>query len=554
MALKAKQISPLCKITATDTEIFECIPQYDRKTVLRGERVSYQIAIKCSYRAFAHIWCESDFGETLKLYCEKDVIVDKPSREKIEDENFLLTEPGYLPDVLIPMAEKNNNIFLTTSNTMIWVRLDIPTDAAVGEHNIKICFGVQKLNDYMNENYVETASAEFTIDIIDAILPEQSLIYTRWIHLDCIANYHGVEIFSEAHWSLIEKYIATAVDLGINMILVPVHTPPLDTAIGSRRSCIQLVDIEKIGDKYKFNFDKLRRYISVCKRCGVKYYEITHMFSQWGAECTPNIVVTENGQSDYMFGWHVKSNSEEYIEFLKQYIAAIFGELDAEGISKNTYFHISDEPSMANIDRYKTAHDIFKPLIGNSKILDALSKIEFYEQGLVECIATRVDHISEFLSHEIEDQWVYYCNIPERVYTNSYIAMPSARVRILGFLCYKYNIKGFLHWALNFYNSSLSRYPINPYLTTSTDGNSQSGDAFIVYPASNGVYSSIRGEVTYQAIQDIRLCKALEARIGKDAVVKLIDSTAGLNITFENYPSNNEFFEELSLKMTELLR
>ena len=48
-------------------------------------------------------------------------------------------------------------------------------------------------------------------------------------------------------WELIEKYIAAAVDLGINMIMVPVHTPPLDTAINTRRPCVQLVDITKNG-------------------------------------------------------------------------------------------------------------------------------------------------------------------------------------------------------------------------------------------------------------------------------------------------------------------
>ncbi len=338
------------------------------------------------------------------------------------------------------------------------------------------------------------------------------------------------------------------------MILVPVHTPPLDTAIGFTRTCVQLVDIEKKGDKYEFGFEKFHRYISICKKCGVKYYEITHMFSQWGAECTPNIMVTENGKTDYMFGWHVKSDSDEYISFLGQYIAAIFHELEVAGVSKNTYFHISDEPSMANIDRYKTAHDIFKPLIGDSKILDALSKMEFYDQGLVDCVATRVDHIADFLPRNIENQWVYYSNTPERIYPNSYIALPLGRVRIIGLICYKYNIKGFLHWGFNFYNSSLSRYAVNPYLTTSTDCHSQAGDAFIVYPAPKGAYSSIRAQVTYEAFEDMRICQALEARIGHEAVVKLIDETAGMDITFENYPINNVFFEKISVKMMELLR
>lgn len=115
------------------------------------------------------------------------------------------------------------------------------------------------------------------------------------------------------------------------MILLPVHTPPLDTEVGAVRPCVQLVEIEKKGDVYEFNFDKLKRFVDICKKHGVRYYEIAHLFSRWGAKCTPNIMISENGRKDYMFGWHVAANSVEYISFLKQYIKALSTELMKEG-------------------------------------------------------------------------------------------------------------------------------------------------------------------------------------------------------------------------------
>ena len=125
------------------------------------------------------------------------------------------------------------------------------------------------------------------------------------------------------------------------------------------------------------------------------------------------------------------------------------------------------------------------------------------------------------------------------------MAMPSRRVRILGFLLYKFDIKGFLHWGFNFYHSQLSRYPINPYLTTSADHAFPSGDGFIVYPGKDAVYPSIRGEIMYEAIQDLRICEALEAKIGRAAVTALIDEKAGAPLTFEQYPKTDAFLEEL---------
>ena len=359
--------------------------------------------------------------------------------------------------------------------------------------------------------------------------------------MDCIANAHKVPIYSQAHWELIEAYIAAAVDMGVNMVMVPVHTPPLDTAVGTTRPCVQLVDIEKHGDKYTFCFEKFHRYIAICKKCGVRYYEIAHLFSQWGAQYTANIRVSENGNTDYRFGWHVAADDPSYVDFLKQYLPAIAAELENEGIAACTYFHISDEPKPQNLEAYQAAAEIIRPLIGNSKTYDALSNYVFYEKGLVKCPVTSIDHIHEFLEHKIDDQWLYYCCFPQTVYPNGFMAMPSYRLRILGVLMYKYNIKGFLHWGFNFYNACHSLYTIDPYLTTSADGTYPSGDPFVVYPCDGGVYTSLRAEVMYDALQDMRICQALEAVVGRERVVALIDETAGFDLRFDHYPQTDAY-------------
>ena len=100
---------------------------------------------------------------------------------------------------------------------------------------------------------------------------------------------------------------------------------------------------------------------------------------------------------------------------------------------------------------------------------------------------------------------------------------------------YKHSIKGFLHWGLNYYNSRISLYPINPYATTSADGVFPSGDPFILYPSKDGAYNSIRGKVIYEAIEDMKVCATLEKYIGRDAVVELIDSMAGEELKFDKY-------------------
>lgn len=547
MEFEIVQVSSLEKVRAQDSLKRD---EIHKKTVLAGERLSYQICMKSDLRMDAVVSLESELSEAVRLYLVQDAYIDLPTREvDMEGEDYMTLEQGFMPDILVPMEEQGFRMRITPDTSTIWVKVDIPKDAPAGDYRVTVKIAPAE-EQFLTGNTF-TFSRTMDIQVIPTVLPEQKLIYTRWFYADCVAVQHNVEIYSEEHWNLIDRYIAAAADVGVNMILVPIHTPPLDTAIGITRPCVQLVDIEKKGDSYEFSFEKFRRFIDICKKNGIRYFELAHMFSQWGAKCAPNIMVTENGKKDYLFGWHVAADSEEYVAFLKQYIAAISAELVREGISEQTYFHISDEPTLESMETYKTASDIMRPLIGDSKTFDALSNYDFYEKGLIECPVTSVGHIHEFLEHDIENQWAYYCCGPEKVFPNSFLAMPSHRVRVLGYLLYKYDIKGFLHWGLNFYNGCVSRYPINPYVTTSGDKTFPSGDPFIVYPGRDSVYPSIRGEVTYEAVQDMDICFALEKQIGRDAVVAMIDDAAGRDLRFDDYPKNKEFLEGLRSRMVE---
>lgn len=553
-----KQISSLEKVRSESDMRYD---EIKRKTLLRGERFSYQIAAKddryfgITTEIVGKIEVESVLSPYIKVFYVDNAVMDCPLDDvnAAFESDFIDKEPGLMPDILVPIEEQGNMWIVRWTARSLWVELNVPEDIEPGIYDINIKLHKMDMDGMeMEDTYVFTKT--MTVEIIDAKIVPQSLIYTRWLYVDCIADYHGVDVYSEKHWALIEKYITQAVECGINMILVPVHTPPLDTAIGHTRTCVQLVDIKKEGDVYHFSFDRFHRFVEICKKCGVKYFEIAHMFSQWGAKCAPNIMVEENGKTDYLFGWHVAADSDIYIDFLKQYIGAISKALVAEGIDKNTYFHISDEPSLENMETYKRASEIIRPLIGESKTFDALSSYEFYEKGLVECPVTGIAHIHEFLDKKIENQWLYYCCSAQSVFCNSIMSMPSSRVRVLGLLMYKYDIKGFLHWGLNFYNGRISKFRLDPYVTTSAYGAFPSGDPFVLYPSKDGAYSSIRAKIIYEAIEDMKICHTLEKYIGRQAVIEMIDSYAGAPLAFDVYPKGNDYLERLRNIMTDMIK
>lgn len=524
------QLSSLAKVF--EKEIYG--NKADSLLLVKGQSSAYQIALMGEGEYSFEL--KSEISDYIKVYKVGYVPSDIPAYPQAHDDNYLVLEACKLPDPLFPVEDDKitleNGKYLT-----LWIDLNIPIDAKIGAFPIEFTLASP-------EN--EKTSSVFNVEIKDITLPEQDITVTQWFHADCIADVHGVEVFSPEHWTLIEKYIAMANSGGINMILVPVLTPPLDTEVGGERTTVQLAKIEKTENGYIIDLSRLERFIDICLANGIKFFEINHFFTQWGASFTPKVIATVNGEEKRIFGWDVSATAPEYKEFLEALVPQIISTFENKGIDKSRlYFHVSDEPSNNNIDNYRAAANVILPLIEGCNHTDALSHFDFYQQGLVPNPVVAIDALEPFLDAKIKNLWCYYCCAQAREVANRFMAMPSSRNRIIGAQIYKYDIAGFLHWGYNFYNSQLSRYKINPYEITDAGKGFPSGDAFSVYPYKNGVIPSLRFRVFKQALCDISLLKLLERKIGKESTVALIDRVANMDMTFKKYPKDEEFFTEL---------
>ena len=548
--VEIKQLSALEKVRPQDALT---APEQLSRTVFLGERVSYQLVFHCGNMMdeVLEVSIQSPLLPYIRVYQVKRAIMDYPAYPDCTDENYITKEPGIMPDILVPFETGRIHIG-RGANVSLWVTIDIPDTLTAAEYEItaEVCNVPVTTGGFTPLQMKKTMS----LCVLPVALPKQELRFTQWVYVDCIAEAHGVEVYSEAHWDLIEKYIEAAAYIGINMLLMPVITPPLDTAYRTARKNVQLTDISLIDGKYRFGFDKVKRWIELCKRHGIRYFEISHLFSQWGAAFAPNIFAIVDGREEQIFGWDTPSDDPAYAAFLQSFLPQLVAVLEENDIAEYTYFHISDEPYIEYIDAYRNAKQLIEPLIGRSKTLDALSDFEFFRRGLVSCPIPASDHIEPFLKAEIKNPWVYYCCAQDSKVSNRFLAMPACRNRIMGLQMYYYGIKGFLHWGFNYYNSRCSVYRINPYTTTSGDGSYPSGDAFSVYPGENGPLLSMRALVFYEGIQDIAACRLLESYIGRQAVIELIDKTAGAPLTFENYPNDSEYLLSLREKMTRMIQ
>lgn len=515
--------------------------------VAAGQEISFQIAYRLTLQTYSKRphRVEVTLGENLDVSPELFDVKFVPSFLAAYptrcDDNYITKDGGYFPDPLVPFNNGEKVIAIAQSWQSIWISLRIPEGHKACEDKITVRF----INDKTGE---VAEKCTFTLRVNSVDLPAPALKFTQWIHYDCIADAHKVKIFSEEHWTLIEKYVGLAARHGINLVLTPVLTPPLDTAVGSERPTVQLVDIEYNNGEYSFDFSKLTRFVKLVKGVGVDNFEISHMFTQWGATCCPKVVAKVGGKNKKIFGWNTSATSDEYKFFLSKLIPALIAHLNSLGVTNDhIIFHVSDEPGyLRHFESYSAAANVLMPLIKGCKHMDAMSDFEFYEHGLVDIPVVAIGRPSmKFIEDGVNELWSYYCCTQSVDVSNRFFAMPSPRTRILGVQMYKYDVKGFLHWGYNFYYSQFSIRKIDPWLETDADNAFAGGDAFSVYPYKDGAIPSLRLKTFANALDDIKLLRLVEAKIGRENTIKAIDEIAGQDISFTQYPTDEKFFDKL---------
>ncbi len=516
-------------------------------TALRGEKFHFQIAYRWDdskgNNVAACLRVESAWGEKLQVFAVGQVPVLYPDFFG-SDDNFITKAPALLPDPLLPC----DGVITYKPNqwSSLWCEIEVG-DTAPGRYPIRVV---------ATEEDTETVLAEaaWELEIVNAQLPPQTLLYTDWLHGDCLATYYEVPVFSERYWEILENYLRNAARYGMNMVFTPLFTPPLDTKIGGRRETVQLITVRENEAGYAFDFSNLERFMSLAEACGIHHFEMCHLFTQWGAHHAPKIVVQTAAGDEQRFGWDTDAGDPAFVAFLQQCLARLKDFLQARGCFDRCWFHISDEPNEQALESYRAARETVAAVLEGARFMDALSDYEYYTKGLVPTPVVATDHLEPFLEHNVPDLWAYYCCCQVKDVSNRLIAMPPARNRICGWQLYRYAIAGFLHWGHNFWYSVLSRHRLQPWQSTDAEGGFPAGDAFAVYPGPDGQpVNSLRMHVFYDALQDMRALQLLEQQRGRAAALAWLDSQTETPLTFRDYPHDARWLLETRNALNRLL-
>ena len=434
--------------------------------------------------------------------------------------------PGFVPDPLL----ENSPFPLPGGETHAWWLTFRPRDgAAPGAYPFAVRISPEGRRARILRGRVIVHNLR--------VEPRRDFTVTTWMHHDCLFHHHGLDGFDERFWSILPNYLANLAAHHHNAVSIPLLTPALD---GVRRPQ-QLLRVRRTGkDRYRFDWRDVGRYLGLLRRHGIKP-EWPHLFTQWGAKHA--LRVYENDRDNAPL-WPPETSAvgESYRRFLAQLLPEFHQFLRRERRLGDSIFHVSDEPHADRLESYRAARGLIRELAPWMKTADALSDIAYARAGLVDipiaCTSTALDFIREDLPC-----WVYYCCGPQGRFPNRLLDTPLVKIRIQGWLFYRWPFGGFLHWGYNYWNRSdpvvRTSGPLDPY--AEQDAGMwpawPAGDPFVVYPGRDAPVDSLRWEVLAEGLADYALLQTA----GMDREDPLLRPLASL----EDYPRDESWLLRL---------
>ena len=547
--LKTKLVSSQEKIFIDDRiENFAPLMPF---STLKGERFSVQLIYvdegddyTLDRRPLMDLTLGGSLAEYATVRDVRNVPVDRPINPEKHDDGYLRKTPGIYPDLLTPLRYGGKVVPGRDKLRSLWIEVE-PDKTLFGKHTLTVTLS------YKDTAITHTAE----VDILDAELDEKGPMFTQWFYCDCLASYYNVPAWSEKHWEIVENFARLYTKRGRNMIYTPLLTPALNVLPPFERTPSQLVDVTLVNGEYSFGFDKLDRWIDMCDRLGIEYFEISHFFDQHKAAHSAKVYATVDGEKKQIFTWDTLSDDAEYVRFLRAMLSEFIKHMKDRGDDKRCYFHVSDEPNLDIIDHYTKIKTSIDDLLKDYPIMDALSDFDFYSTGALEIPVPVTADIMPFIEADVPNLWTYYACNQVVDYSNCYVAMPSWRTRSIGMQLFKYNVFGFLHWGYNYYNNRASGDAINPYLDLGGEDWVPAGDTFIVYPAEDGTpLESIRAITMDEAMQDVRAMRVAARLTSHEEVVRAMEEALKEEITFKRCAHTAEEMLRVREAVNEIIR
>lgn len=420
--------------------------------------------------------------------------IRRPASDQLKSPNQLYPDPLFMEDT-----------FSVTKNEPLPIILDVPVDAGIkpGLHTIKVTVASASKKD--------VSSTSFSFRVYDVTVPASKLNYIAWYHdaaYRLMNNGIGVQPFSDLYWKIFKNIVKAAKENGQNTFTI---------------NQLFLIKFLKTKDnKWAADFTQFDKAVNIIlKEVGMKYVNCRQFAARLGGWDAPFGLTFPNFFGPVYYMNNRALGDTMAMDFYNWFIPAYYAHLKSNNYAPKILQHIADEPIDANKGSFIAIAKYIKGLAPGLTTIEAVQTMDV--APYVDIIVILLDQlpgaypaIQKLQQNGDKKVWLYTCNSPQGEYANRFIELPLIKTTLLPWIASRYNLDGYLHWALNFWGDA-------PYEDASIVkfGASQNvfpgGDAAIFYPANQSVNISLRSLAMRNGITDVALLNLLRKKRPADA-------------------------------------
>ncbi|MEN7547667.1 glycoside hydrolase domain-containing protein [Rapidithrix thailandica] len=533
-SLVFEYVDPLEKVFP-ETAYFQ--KQKAHADVARGEHASFQLVVRSPFpvEELQLVLTPFQNGEytlsEMKTGFVEFVRVGRPAPDPAKDRLQPLS--GYYPD---PIVEKDTITLPANKTQPIWVSVNIPKETATGVyHSTAQLKGKVAGQEFTLEKPLE-------IEVFNPVIDKTRLWVTNWYSLEKLKWMNEgkeVEKYSDTYWALVKQLARKMADYRQNVALIR----PLD-----------LTGYNREEKQWQFDFTNFNKMVELFIEEGVvgriEGGHIGSRLGNWSSDFGVFVPQKKDGEWELV---NTPFHEAEAREFYQQFMPALVDNLKNKGWYDSYLQHIADEPIESNFNSYVQIAKFVKKQVPDIKIIEACHTHNLENTVDVWVPQLNFMHQSyDFYQERAEagdEIWYYTCLAPQGNYANRFIELPLIKTRILHWINFKYDIPGYLHWGLNFWDENQDPYGETSGIIIESGNTLPGGDAWIVYPNQGAVYSSIRLEAMRDGIVDHELLKMFEEKYPEEAR----ELARQVVYRFDHYDTSIPGFREKRRKILERL-
>jgi len=442
---------------------------------------------------------------------------------------------GFYPDPL----SNNKDMKVEAGETQsIWITFHVPPETSPGLYkgyatiytSLGKCTVTIKaeVNDVTIPDAIES---DFDIMIHQQIAGTWFYDATRGNHpQDVIRQIYGHERWTPEWWELVGDMADKMRRSRMNVLFVNTQQLLLDAPGTKLENGVFTFDWTKFDEYIQFFLDKK----------AVNKFEALHFGSTIGAvgKTYQSYILTNNDHGE-LCSSNVEPMSEKCLLFHSQFLKALYAHLKEKKWLEMWIQHIGDEAeSELQHRQYAYYMDKLKQQAPDMQCGDPTYTLKSAHNAVLHgaTIVTPILDLYQTYKNAFDSiqqlgitVYCYNCCVPTYNWLNRMIDKPVWNQRLLGWLCYKWGISGWLHWGWNFW--------VEWFQTTfhDVDDAAFKGDHYSVYPdiENNKIKASIRTEILRDMGEEYELLRILGKKNPQQALdlVNKVVSDASNNYT-----------------------